>query len=478
MYSLKHRLVLLAVAVLLAGCGSAGMFGATPGGTQDMQFARDLVEAGHVPPAEAFIVEGMFSEHDLPVDGVSCQDLLCLGTAVAVAPNRVGEPAAWVQIGLSSTIDPEEFQRGSIAAVFVIDESGSMGYEYEQATAPGQIAKHLAHSLVDQMTDDDHVAIVTFGSAAHKRMGWRKATAQRVRNEINDLKSRGSTNMEAGMRKGFELAKNAPAADSVRIFLITDAQPNVGATEKDSFRDIIVRASENQEIGTTVFGAGLGLGVELMDFMSEVRGGNAFTLSDTERVDDLMENDWPWLMSPIAYDMELEARTNEHVTVGAAYGFPGAEPDVVASEVATVFLSKNRGALLLELAGEPDGAGIHLELSYEGLDGEAHHDLLQARYEETALTPLDEDGEYWSQDGVHKTVSLALLVTAMKEAATLYGTDRDAAIAELDAGLARFIDEAVEIDDPAIDAEAEFWPLLLELMEEGAPQGSYYPGQY
>lgn len=55
-----------------------GDFGATPGGVQNMGLARELVANAQVPPPEAFVVEGMFSEHDLPVAGPPCAQLLCL----------------------------------------------------------------------------------------------------------------------------------------------------------------------------------------------------------------------------------------------------------------------------------------------------------------------------------------------------------------------------------------------------------------
>ncbi len=46
-----------------------GEFGATAGGVKDLALARELVKAGQVPPPEALLVEGAFSEHDLPLTG-------------------------------------------------------------------------------------------------------------------------------------------------------------------------------------------------------------------------------------------------------------------------------------------------------------------------------------------------------------------------------------------------------------------------
>ena len=75
------------------GGASGGDFGATQGGVQDMTFARDTVRAGRVPPPEAFVVEAMFSEHDLPVEGEPCSTLLCLRAAIGRAPDRTDEPS-------------------------------------------------------------------------------------------------------------------------------------------------------------------------------------------------------------------------------------------------------------------------------------------------------------------------------------------------------------------------------------------------
>src|SRR5436190_13674457 len=105
----------LMAAVLCAGCsggnfasagGGGGTFGATQGGVQDMRFARELVAAGQVPPPEAFVVEGMFSEHDLPLDGAPCTRTFCARAAAGIAPTPAGTDASWVQLGLASSIDP------------------------------------------------------------------------------------------------------------------------------------------------------------------------------------------------------------------------------------------------------------------------------------------------------------------------------------------------------------------------------------
>ena len=99
----RLALAVAVASVLSSACTMADMasspgMGATPGGVKDMGTARELIAQGQVPPSEAFLVEGMFSEHDLPLDGPSCQRTLCLRAALGWAPT-VG-----LEEGLKKTI--------------------------------------------------------------------------------------------------------------------------------------------------------------------------------------------------------------------------------------------------------------------------------------------------------------------------------------------------------------------------------------
>jgi len=146
--------------------GPGGDFGATPGGIQDMTFARETVQAGRVPPPEAFVVEAMFSEHDLPLEGEPCTTLLCLRAATGLALNETDEPSAWVQVGMSSTIDPETFQRPDLSVVAVVDVSGSMGWDYGARGNPAALARSLLTELSQRLGEGDRFSIVTYGSSS------------------------------------------------------------------------------------------------------------------------------------------------------------------------------------------------------------------------------------------------------------------------------------------------------------------------
>ena len=476
-------------AVLFAGCGmegefsaysgSPGEFGATQGGVQDMTLARSLVEEGRVPPAGAFLPEAMFSEHDLPLTGAPCDTLLCLRGAMGVAPAADGTAAAWVQIGMSSTINPETFERPTQTIVATVDVSGSMYWTNANGTTAREISRALLHGIVDRLGEGDRFAIVAFGSTARTVLPLTSAVEQeRIHAAIDGLSENGSTDMESGMRIAYPLAASAVGStDAVRVMVFSDYQPNVGATTPGEFQRLAVAGAEDG-VGLTLFGLGLGLGPEVMSAMSEIRSANAFSLVAPDEVAPLLEDSWPWMVSPIAFDLQVKLQTASGFRLAGSYGFPGVDGETEATlAVATVFLSRRKGAMLVRLqpveAGPFAAAEATLSLGYTTVDGTPMTESLAVRYDGQAL---DDGGRYLPQAGLAKTVALALLVSGMRTAAEQYGTDRAAAVATLEAARERYASDIAGLADEALDNELVFADALLALMRAGAPQGTLYGG--
>ena len=84
--------------------------GATPGGSQDFTYIRDLIDDGRVPQADNFLVEGIYSEYDLPIYGEKPNEPFVIRTAHGYSADQ-GIPGGglYAQIGLSSNIDIENF---------------------------------------------------------------------------------------------------------------------------------------------------------------------------------------------------------------------------------------------------------------------------------------------------------------------------------------------------------------------------------
>ena len=487
---MKKKMIYMAImfaSIMMTGCGSGGggsvasgalngapnQLGATPGGVQDMNFARGLVDSGKVPPPEAFIVEAMYSEHDLPVTGPACDMTLCVRGAMGIAPDAAGVSSGWVQVGLSSNINAETFERPPITIIAAVDTSGSMGWSYQDSTSGIATAKQMLSSITAKLDAADQFGLVSYGSDVSIPLSITAGNSPVISSVISNLTPNGGTNMEAGLKQAFALAEQArEMSDNVRILLFTDEQPNIGATSASEFEQI-VSSGADKGIGLTVFGIGLGLRSELTQAMSYMPGGNAFSIMDASEVESFMTDNWPWMVSPIAYDLSVSADIPAGLRITETYGFPNSgTSSEVGFDVATVFLSKNKGALLLKLQGESlQSLAVNLGVTYTGLDGSNRESTMTVSYEGQAL---DGGGQYMPQAGIAKTVALTLLVTEMKRATSLYQTDPEQAIAILSTALSRFSAYSVLIGDEEITREAAFWPRLLDLMEAGAEQGTFY----
>ena len=456
-------------------------FGATPGGVQDMGLARELVENGMVPNAECFSVEGMFSEHELGLEGEACETTLCLRGGLGLAPDLDGREMAWFQVGLSSSIDIEEFTRPPLTVVACVDVSGSMGWSYVGDEGPDPSPAALTHRLLGalaaELGEGDRLAIVTYGSDVATPLALTPGTEQdHIRRVIDNLGANGSTNMEAGLIRAFEIAAGASGEGHVRVMLFTDVQPNVGATTASEFEGMVAEAAE-QDVGLTVFGMGLGLGQEVLDAMVHLRGGNAFSLFEYDDVAELVSDDWPWLACPIAHELKVLMTLPEGFKLGQAYGFPG-DHDLrqAGIEVASVFLSKRRGAMLLRVEAENAEALSELSLAgqidFEDLTGQAHQTQLTATADGISI---DARGHGYSQAAVARTVSLALMVDGMQRAAERYAANRSDAVDLMKQVVNRLASDLGATSDEALETELRFARDLLDLMEEGAPQGNLYP---
>ncbi|MES2643631.1 MAG: VWA domain-containing protein [Myxococcota bacterium] len=363
----------LPLLVLLAACGGAKMgdYGVSPGGTQDIALAHDLVEGGQIPAREHFTSEGLFSEHDLPLDGADCTQLLCPRAAAAWQSPVDGGAARYVtQLGFGTSINEETFTRAPVRLVVTVDTSGSM----EGADRLGAVQDAVL-AMIPQLDERDQVALVTYGDRARllapltpMDAGGRDALAAIV----EGLSTQGSTNMEVGMEVAYDVLADATGGADVekRLMLFTDAQPNTGDTTRGGFLDQ-VHAGAEADIGITVLGVGLDLGSELADALAQTRGGNSYYLPDARSAASLFEAEFPFMVTPLAYDLAVEMVPAAGLTLGEGYGMP-VDGGTSAFGASTLFLSRSNGALAITLDGPALEAGTALgtlSLSYAPADG-------------------------------------------------------------------------------------------------------------
>jgi Ca-activated chloride channel family protein len=145
-------------------------------------------------------------------------------------------------------------RRPSAALTFVVDVSGSM--------ADGgrlELVKQSLVMLVDQLRPDDSVAIVAFTSDAYVILYPTSAeNRQSIVSAIASLYPQQSTNVEAGLRLGYDIARKQYKQDGInRVVLATDGVANAGNVDPQGMLAEIGQASTDH-IQMVAIGVGMG----------------------------------------------------------------------------------------------------------------------------------------------------------------------------------------------------------------------------
>jgi Ca-activated chloride channel homolog len=414
------------------GGGYGGGYGVTPGGSQDMDYIRALVAEGRIPHPDLFLPESIFSEYDLPLVG----DMGGGTLNVRASAGYSGDPSLpghglYVQMGFSSNIDPETFARPDLNLSIVLDRSGSMG------TTKMEVAKRAVDNIIDELDGDDILSIVLFDNLLETLLEPTPVEDTEYLHElVSGIGSRGSTNMDIGLRQGYDwvLEFLEPGEHSGRVILITDALPNTGDYSPDNFNGIVADGAE-AGVGLTAVGVGLDFQQELIEFIATQHGANYYYLNTDGDADLLFDEEFEFMVTPVVYDFRVEVQSSDLCTFTNAYGFPGEDGGSAILEVSTLFVSNKRGATLLQFDPPtmdsmilPNSTRIAtINLSYVELDGTEYSQLLETIYNGPNIMHPDE--YFYSQEGVQRTVVLTRHVVGMRDACAEYaGGNAESAI--------------------------------------------------
>lgn len=445
-----------------------GNLGATVGGAQDIGYARLLIQQGRVPSSLGFSAEGLYSEHDIPTPSTACDEPLCLSLGYGYAPLADSlSNALLVQLGMASNIRADGFHRRPLRLAVVVDKSGSMSGGKIQAVRAA-LAK-----LIAKLNADDRVTIVFFNDRVEQviLMGPGDRTEQMLA-KINALGASGGTNIEAGLKLGYEEVSMFPDDPGVlkRVMLLTDMRPNIGRTDSMSFRQLTERYAK-VGIGLSAFGVGIDFGYDLVYHISQLRGGNFFYLESPEKIARVFDTEFDYMVTPLLYDLNLKIETPPGLRLTAVYGLPTWKPgDRDANlHIPTVFLSSNRGAIILRYEQE-NGGDLTIDngellatgsLSYSDIDGNPHRETTSLRH--TGTDRLAPGSQFYTHEGMRLAAALTNVYFGLRDACRLSAEARkDDALKALARARGLVALENLILNDRDLDKEL----VLLERLEE------------
>ena len=293
--------------------------------------SRNHLQGGVLPPMEAVRVEEFVNYFDGGYQPEWDEFLIDMEAAPSPFSRdgyvllRVGVQAPDV---LADVVIPD-------SVIVVVDRSGSMG---ETAGYGGESLERieLVHEAVDLLLyglpDGTRVGIVSYDDRVETVIeptdvaGNRDRIVRRVR---ADVWPRGSTNAEAGLVAGYDMAlAESQRGRDVLVMLLSDGVANVGATRTD---EILREIGDREDIGLTTIGVGLGpFNDVLMEQLANSADGTYHYIDSTHEARRIFGANIVSLLALAARDAKIQVEFNPDTVL--SYRLLGFENRDVADE--------------------------------------------------------------------------------------------------------------------------------------------------
>ena len=260
---------------------------------------RRYLREGNLPPVDAIRVEEFVNHFDY---GLTAPDYQKFGVTSRLANSPFDDSTIFLMVGIKGR-DIEHRERKPLNLTFVVDVSGSMGYDNRM-----EVVKYGLKELVGQLNKNDRVAIVTYGSGARVLLtatqGNRRGEIERA---VNCLYPGGSTNAEAGLRLGYQIANQQFVNGHVnRIVLFSDGVANVGLTNAEALRETIQDCARH---GVTLSSIGVGMGNYndvLLEKLAQYGDGRYSYVNDAREAHKVLVQEFLGNMEILARDTKIQ----------------------------------------------------------------------------------------------------------------------------------------------------------------------------
>jgi len=285
---------------------------------------RRFLNNGQLPPAGAVRIEEMVNYFTYEYPQPENNEPFSINTEIAEAPWNKNHKL--VLIGLQGKkISTENLPASNL--VFLIDVSGSMS---SQNKLP--LVKASMKMLVDQLREEDKVAIVVYAGAAGLVLppttGENKSE---IKEAIDKLESGGSTAGGAGIKLAYKTAKEYfVKGGNNRVILCTDGDFNVGESSDDAMERLI-EAERKSGVFLTVLGYGMGNYQDAkMQKLADKGNGNHAYIDGITEAKKVLVNEFGGTLFTIAKDVKLQIEFNPAKVQG--YRLIGYENRMLAKE--------------------------------------------------------------------------------------------------------------------------------------------------
>lgn len=267
--------------------------------------ARRWLEEGVLPPTEAVRVEEFVNafdyDYDTPRRG--------LEVSVDGGPSPFDDDNILVRVGVQAEVIADG-ERPPVALTFIVDTSGSMDRDNRLG-----LVKDSLEILVDELDDDDTVAIVVYSSDSGIVLEPTAVrNSRRIYDAIDSLTPGGSTNLESGLREGYSLAAEAFRNDGInRVIIASDGVANAGITDEGQLGQFIRRyADEGIHLVTVGYGMG-NYNDTMMEQLADNGDGFYAYVDNRDEAERLFEDELTSTLVTAAIDAKIQVEFDPDV---------------------------------------------------------------------------------------------------------------------------------------------------------------------
>lgn len=265
---------------------------------------RRFINDGQRPPKEAVRIEEMINYFAYDYPEPHGNDPFSIYTEIAPAPWNTKHQL--IHIGLQGRrISMQSLPPSNL--VFLIDVSGSMNQPNKLP-----LVKSSFKLLVDQLRNEDHVAIVVYAGAAGTVLEPTSGSEKRkILDAIDNLSAGGSTAGGAGLSLAYDLAREHYKQNgNNRVILATDGDFNVGESSNKAMENLIEQERKDG-VFLTVLGYGIGnLKDSKMELLADKGNGNYAYIDNLTEARKVLVNEFGGTLFTIATDVKLQVEFN------------------------------------------------------------------------------------------------------------------------------------------------------------------------